>query len=532
MSASARRDGLELGHRRVSGVGSIGHPSLGGEGDPRRRAEAPDVAGATSTDAATARNSSVAVVARVARTFVADSHGRADQPSIRVQRRRARVSPMPAVSRSRLPTVARCLGTWPTAAETAWRRHMRRPLRAVAGLATAILIFGACSTGGTPAPSTGGESPAGGASPSAGGSAAAPSSAWDPQSVTGTVVLSGLAVDRRGGRRPPGDPRRLRGGVSQHHPRLPAGRDRLPDGDGRQVQRRRAAGPVLRRLERLAPDWIDQGVLQELDTMAAERGFDTSQFFPGYLDAFKGTGRQDLRLPEGRQHAGDGLQRRHARGGRHRAADQLGGAPGGRRGADDRRPEGLLPEPQPRPGARLHLPERRLAPQRGQDPEHRPTRRRPRTRSRPISASSRTARAPGAGDLGDDWCGKALGEEQVAIIFEGGWLDPYMSQNYPDVNYEWAEMPTGTEKATLGFTVELLDRRRLGEQGPGVGPAPVPDRPRGHDQVDGGRRRQPVPQGRPGRPRARRSWSTAPNSPTRGASSRASARSTTRSTTR
>jgi multiple sugar transport system substrate-binding protein len=58
-----------------------------------------------------------------------------------------------------------------------------------------------------------------------------------------------------------------------------------------------------------------------------------------------------------------------------------------------------------------------------------------------------------AGDLGDDWCGKALGEQQVAIIFEGGWLDPYMATNYKDVKYKWAEMPMGTEKATLGFTV-------------------------------------------------------------------------------
>ena len=38
----------------------------------------------------------------------------------------------------------------------------------------------------------------------------------------------------------------------------------------------------------VAQDWIDQGVLQDLDAMAAERGFDTSQFFEGYLDAFKG----------------------------------------------------------------------------------------------------------------------------------------------------------------------------------------------------------------------------------------------------
>ena len=65
----------------------------------------------------------------------------------------------------------------------------------------------------------------------------------------------------------------------------------------------------------------------------------------------------------------------------------------------------------------------------------------------------KSGQAARAGDLGDDWCGKALGEKQVAIIFEGGWLDPYMSSTYPDVKYKWAEMPMGKEKATLGFTV-------------------------------------------------------------------------------
>ena len=56
--------------------------------------------------------------------------------------------------------------------------------------------------------------------------------------------------------------------------------------------------------------------------------------------------------------------------------------------------------------------------------------------------------------MGDDWCGKALGEGHSAIIFEGGWLDPYMKDTYPDVKYAWAEMPAGPAgKATLAFTV-------------------------------------------------------------------------------
>jgi multiple sugar transport system substrate-binding protein len=65
----------------------------------------------------------------------------------------------------------------------------------------------------------------------------------------------------------------------------------------------------------------------------------------------------------------------------------------------------------------------------------------------------KSGQAARAGDLGDDWCGKALGEQQVAMIFEGGWLDPFMKSTYPDVEYGWAEMPKGTQQATLGFTV-------------------------------------------------------------------------------
>ena len=48
----------------------------------------------------------------------------------------------------------------------------------------------------------------------------------------------------------------------------------------------------------VSADWIDEGVLEPLDTMAAERGFDTSQFFPGYLDAFTGPDGQIYGFPK------------------------------------------------------------------------------------------------------------------------------------------------------------------------------------------------------------------------------------------
>jgi multiple sugar transport system substrate-binding protein len=60
-----------------------------------------------------------------------------------------------------------------------------------------------------------------------------------------------------------------------------------------------------------------------------------------------------------------------------------------------------------------------------------------------------------AAQLGDGWCGDALGKGHVAMIFEGGWLDPAMSSTYPDVKYAWAAMPTGSSGSpvTISYTV-------------------------------------------------------------------------------
>ena len=35
-----------------------------------------------------------------------------------------------------------------------------------------------------------------------------------------------------------------------------------------------------------------------------------------------------------------------------------------------------------------------------------------------------------AADLGSGWCGEALGKKQVAMTFEGGWLDPAMTGTF------------------------------------------------------------------------------------------------------
>jgi multiple sugar transport system substrate-binding protein len=59
-----------------------------------------------------------------------------------------------------------------------------------------------------------------------------------------------------------------------------------------------------------------------------------------------------------------------------------------------------------------------------------------------------------ASDLGDSWCGEALGKGDVAMAFEGGWLLGYLNESYPDLNWAFAEMPTGSSgsKVTISYT--------------------------------------------------------------------------------
>ena len=245
----------------------------------------------------------------------------------------------------------------------------------------------------------------------------------------------------------------------------------------------------------VAPDWIDQGVLQDLDPLAAERGFDTSQFFPGYLDAFKGPDGKVYGFPkDGNTLAmayntdmltAAGIEPPTNWDELKTAAEKLttGGKKafclnnsldralafiyqnGGSLLSDDKT-QNTFDSPEVREALKTYL------------------------------GFFKNGQGARAADLGDDWCGKALGEQQVAIIFEGGWLDPYMKTSYPDVKYAWAEMPMGTEKATLGFTVSYSIGVDFGEQGRRVGAPDLPDRQGRHDDLDRGWRRQSVPQGR------------------------------------
>ena len=57
------------------------------------------------------------------------------------------------------------------------------------------------------------------------------------------------------------------------------------------------------------------------------------------------------------------------------------------------------------------------------------------------------------GQLGVDWCGEALGKQKAGIIFEGNWLLPYMTDNFPGTAYKTYVLPKGKTRGNLGFTV-------------------------------------------------------------------------------
>lgn len=56
--------------------------------------------------------------------------------------------------------------------------------------------------------------------------------------------------------------------------------------------------------------------------------------------------------------------------------------------------------------------------------------------------------------VGAPWNGDAFGKQRAAMVFEGGWLIPYMTTTYPNVQYGVAPLPTGPtgKPANLSFT--------------------------------------------------------------------------------
>jgi multiple sugar transport system substrate-binding protein len=330
---------------------------------------------------------------------------------------------------------------------------MRRLWRVAALAAVFILIFSACSSGGG--------SPAAGSAANPGTSAEATSGAsseassgpsFDASSVSGTVVLSGWQSSGDEGKALDA----VLAGFKAAYPNIKLDYQPVATDYATAMAAKFSSGAppdVFYVDSSLAPDWIDQGVLEDVGTMATERGFDTSQFFPGYLDAFKGPDGKIYGFPKDGNTLGmayntdmfsaAGLQPPTTWDELKAAATKLTTGNqkafclsstldralafiyqnGGSLLSDDKTTD-TIDTPEVKDALTTYL------------------------------GWFKSGQGGRPADLkGDDWCGKALGLKQVAMIFEGGWLDPYMKSTYPGTNYAWAEMPKGTQQATLGFTV-------------------------------------------------------------------------------
>jgi multiple sugar transport system substrate-binding protein len=321
---------------------------------------------------------------------------------------------------------------------------MRRSLAAVA--AAAMFVFASCSSGSTPAPA------GSGAAASGGGASAAASTSYDPSSVSGTVTFSGWQAS-------PEEGVALKAaldGFKAKYPNITVNYSPI-SGDYASAMAAKFSAhqppDVFYVDSSVAPDWISQGLLAPLDDWSTQRGFDTSQFYPGYLDAFKGTDGKIYGFPKDGNtialaYNSDLLTAagittppatwddlvadapKLSTGGKHafclsstldRALAFIYQGGGGLLSEDKK--SSVIDSDASKAAIKWYL---------------------------DLFKNGWGARPA---DLGDDWCGKALGEGKVAMIFEGGWLDPFMKAQYPKIKYAWAPMPKGQQDATLGFTV-------------------------------------------------------------------------------
>jgi multiple sugar transport system substrate-binding protein len=201
-----------------------------------------------------------------------------------------------------------------------------------------------------------------------------------------------------------------------------------------------------------APEWIGEGFLEPLDDYIAKSGFDTSQFFDGYLSTFKGTDGKIYGFPK------DGNTIAMAYNTAlvptaPKTMDELVSTAGSLKGTGDLGAPICLNPGLDRGLAFLYAQGGELVTEDGS------------ASAIETEASSAAVQwymdlfknglGMTAADLGSGWCGEALGKGQVAFAFEGGWLDPFMASTYPDVKYAWGEMPTGSSGSpvTISYTV-------------------------------------------------------------------------------
>ena len=160
------------------------------------------------------------------------------------------------------------------------------------GFAAAFAIA-ACGPG-----STGSNAP--GSSTGTGGATTAPqetTAAFDPSTVSGDVTLGAWESS-------PAEGKALKAALDAFAVKYPNIKvtQQTVAGDYRvQMTTNFSAGTVQDLFyvnAEYAPEWIEEGFLEPLDDYISKQGFDTSAFFPGYLDTFKGPDGTQYGLPK------------------------------------------------------------------------------------------------------------------------------------------------------------------------------------------------------------------------------------------
>jgi multiple sugar transport system substrate-binding protein len=199
-------------------------------------------------------------------------------------------------------------------------------------------------------------------------------------------------------------------------------------------------------------DWISQGVLQPLDDLASQNGFDTSAFYEAYLLPFQQEG-QTFGFPKDSSVLG--MQTNDAmleQGGVEipTTVEELETAARALKDAGVTETPMCFASEYARVGAFIEaygggmLTEDLTAPA-IDSPESREA-------LDWILQMHADGLAQNPPQMGVDWCGQALGEERVAFAFEGNWVGPAMETDWPEVEYTVSPIPEAAEQATLSFT--------------------------------------------------------------------------------
>lgn len=321
---------------------------------------------------------------------------------------------------------------------------MRRRLLTIS-FATAF-AFAACGGGGSSgAPSTAGP---GATTSGTGGGGATSAPAFDPESISGDVTLGQWESS-------PAEGTALKAALADFavaYPKIKVTQTTIAGDYRAQMVNKFGAHDVPDLFyinAEYAPEWMEEGFLLPLDEYIANQGFDTTAFFPDYLSIFQKDGttyglpkdgntiamavNTDL-VPTPPTTLDELVQVATSLKGNSKIKAPMCLNANLDRGLAFLYAQGGSLLNADNSAAAIDTPESKTAVQWYMD-------------------LFKNGLGQTNTQLGDGWCGEALGKGDVAITFEGGWLKGAMDA-FPDIKWQFAEMPTGSsgEKVTINYT--------------------------------------------------------------------------------